>query len=100
LDKDASASRPVQLIGHIVSHAMVSGLHHQYVRIRVFGTHSDNDYQTIAEQIYLATDTAKLMRDMGLALPTNTSKTFVVMGKIFDPSKLDDYAKGFSIKRS
>jgi hypothetical protein len=33
LDKDAPASRPVQWIGHIVSHAMVGGLHHQYVRI-------------------------------------------------------------------
>ncbi len=33
LDKDAPASRPVQRIGHIVSHAMVGGLHHQYVRI-------------------------------------------------------------------
>src|SRR5262245_17681812 len=33
LDKDAPASRPVQRTGHIVSHAMVGGLHHQYVRI-------------------------------------------------------------------
>jgi transposase InsO family protein len=33
LDKDPPASRPVQRIGHIVSHAMVGGLHHQYVRI-------------------------------------------------------------------
>jgi len=60
----------------------------------------DVDYQTIAEQIFLATDTAKLMRDMGFAPPTGTSKTFVVMGKTFDPSKPDDYVKSFSIKRS
>jgi len=60
----------------------------------------DVDYQTIAEQIFLATDTAKLMRDMGFAPPTNTSKTFVVMGKTFDPAKPDDYVKSFSIKRS
>jgi transposase InsO family protein len=33
LAKDAPISRPVQRIGHIVSHAMVGGLHHQYVRI-------------------------------------------------------------------
>ena len=33
LDKDAPVSRPVQRIGRIVSHAMVGGLHHQYVRI-------------------------------------------------------------------
>jgi nitrate/nitrite transport system substrate-binding protein len=60
----------------------------------------DVDYQTIAEQMFLATDTAELMRDMGLTPPVNTSKTFVVMGKIFDPSKADDYVKSFSIKRS
>ena len=60
----------------------------------------DVDYQTIAEQIFLATDTAKLMRDMGFAPPTSTSKTFVVMGKTFDPSKPDDYVKSFPIKRS
>src|SRR5262249_39408940 len=60
----------------------------------------DVDYQTIAEQIFLATDTAKLMRDMGFAPPTGTSKTFVVMGRTFDPSKADDYVKSFSIKRS
>ena len=33
LDKEAPVSRPVQRIGRIVSHAMVGGLHHQYVRI-------------------------------------------------------------------
>ena len=33
LDKDAPVSRPIQRIGRIVSHAMVGGLHHQYVRI-------------------------------------------------------------------
>jgi len=60
----------------------------------------DVDYQTIAEQIFLATDTAKLMRDMGFAAPTSASKTFVVMGKAFDPSKPDDYVQSFSIKRS
>jgi nitrate/nitrite transport system substrate-binding protein len=40
------------------------------------------------------------IQEMGLAPPTDTSKTFVVMGKIFDPSKPDDYVKSFSIKRS
>ena len=58
------------------------------------------DYQTIAEQIFLATDTAKLMREMGLIPPASASKTFAVMGKTFDPSKPDDYVKSFSIKRS
>lgn len=60
----------------------------------------DVDYQGIAEQVFLATDTAKLMREMGLTPPASTSKSFVVMGKTFDPSKPDDYVKSFSIKRS
>ena len=30
---DAPVSRPVQQTGRIVSHALVGGLHHQYVRI-------------------------------------------------------------------
>jgi transposase InsO family protein len=33
LDKDSPVSRPVQRIGHIISHALLGGLHHQYVRI-------------------------------------------------------------------
>src|SRR5437763_16091544 len=33
LDHDGPVSRPVQQIGRIASHAMVGGLHHQYVRI-------------------------------------------------------------------
>jgi transposase InsO family protein len=33
LNKDAPLSRPVQPIGRIVSHALVGGLHHRYVRI-------------------------------------------------------------------
>jgi transposase InsO family protein len=33
LGKDSPGSRPVQRIGRIVSHALVGGLHHQYVRI-------------------------------------------------------------------
>jgi transposase InsO family protein len=33
LAKDAPLTRPVQCIGRIVSHALVGGLHHQYVRI-------------------------------------------------------------------
>ncbi len=33
LNKDAPLTRRIQRSGHIVSHAMVGGLHHQYVRI-------------------------------------------------------------------
>ena len=58
------------------------------------------DYAGVAKQVYLATDTTKLMKEVGLTPPTTTSKKFVVMGKEFDPAKPDDYIKSFAIKRA
>jgi len=40
------------------------------------------------------------LRRLGLSPPTTTSKTFVVMGKTFDPAKPEDYVKSFAIKRA
>ena len=60
----------------------------------------DVDYATVAKQVYLATDTAKMMKDVGLTPPSSTAKTFVVMGKNFDPASPDDYIKSFAIKRA
>jgi nitrate/nitrite transport system substrate-binding protein len=60
----------------------------------------DVDYTAVARQVYLATDTAKLMKEVGLTPPATTSKSFVVMGKPFDPAKPDDYVKSFAIKRA
>jgi nitrate/nitrite transport system substrate-binding protein len=59
----------------------------------------DVDYKAIAEQVFLATDTAKLMQTMGLTPPTSAYKSFSVMGKTFDPAKPDDYVASFAIKR-
>ena len=59
----------------------------------------DVDYAGVAKQVYLATDTTKLMKEVGLTPPTSTSKSFSVMGKAFDPSKPEDYIKAFAIKR-
>jgi nitrate/nitrite transport system substrate-binding protein len=58
------------------------------------------DYAGVAAQVFLATDTAKLMKEVGLEPPSATSKTFVVMGKTFDPAKPEDYIKSFAIKRA
>jgi nitrate/nitrite transport system substrate-binding protein len=58
------------------------------------------DYAGVAKQVYLATDTTRLMKEVGLTPPTATSKTFMVMGKTFDPSKPEDYIKSFQIKRA
>ena len=60
----------------------------------------DVDYAAIAKQVYLATDAAKLMKEAGLTPPTTTSKTFVVMGKTFDPAKPEEYVSSFKIRRT
>ena len=52
------------------------------------------------EQVYLATDTAKLMQEAGLTPPEARSKSFKVMGKEFDPAKPEDYLNSFAIKRA
>jgi len=58
------------------------------------------DYAGVAKQVFLATDTAKLMKEVGLTPPATTSKGFKVMGKDFDPAKPEEYVKSFAIKRS
>ena len=58
------------------------------------------DYAGIAKQVYLATDTTRLMKEVGLTPPTTTTKKFVVMGKEFDPAKPEEYVKSFKIKRA
>ena len=60
----------------------------------------DVDYQAVAAQVFLSTDTAKLMKEVGLTPPTTSTKTFSVMGKAFDPEKPEEYVKSFKIKRT
>ena len=60
----------------------------------------DVDYRAVAEQVYLATDTAKLMQEMGLSAPATAYKSFSVMGKRFDPDRPDDYLAGFKIRKA
>jgi nitrate/nitrite transport system substrate-binding protein len=60
----------------------------------------DVDYKSIAEQVYLATDTRKAMAEMGLVPPSSSYKSFSVMGKAFDPAKPDDYLNSFKIRKS
>src|SRR5678815_2778743 len=51
----------------------------------------DVDYAGVAKQVFLATDTTRLMKEAGLAPPAATTKSFVVMGKTFDPAKPAEY---------
>jgi nitrate/nitrite transport system substrate-binding protein len=59
----------------------------------------DVDYAAIAEQVYLATDAKAVMQEMGLTPPETTYKTYVIMGKQFDPKKPKEYIESFAIKR-
>jgi nitrate/nitrite transport system substrate-binding protein len=40
------------------------------------------------------------MQEVGLKPPAATSKSFIVMGKAFDPAKPEDYVNGFPIRRA
>ncbi|HEY5798043.1 MAG TPA: CmpA/NrtA family ABC transporter substrate-binding protein [Bosea sp. (in: a-proteobacteria)] len=59
----------------------------------------DVDYAKVAKEVFLQTDTARLMQEVGLTPPSG-SKTIVVMGKTFDATKPEDYIKSFAIKRT
>jgi nitrate/nitrite transport system substrate-binding protein len=58
------------------------------------------NYADVAKQVFLATDTTKLMKEVGLTPPVSTTKSFSVMGKTFDPSKPEEYLKSFKISRA
>jgi nitrate/nitrite transport system substrate-binding protein len=60
----------------------------------------DVDYAGVARSVMLATDARKQMEGLGLAAPAANSKTFVVMGKTFDPAQPEAYLAGFAIKKA
>jgi len=60
----------------------------------------DVDYAKVAREVYLATDAARLMKEVGMKPPATTSKKVVVMGKEFDPAKPDAYLASFAIRRT
>ncbi len=60
----------------------------------------DIDYQKVASAVFLATDAKRLMTEAGLVAPTTSTKSFVVMGKTFDPSAPKQYLDSFAIRRA
>ncbi len=60
----------------------------------------DVKYADVAKQVFLATDTTRLMKEVGLTPPASPTKSFSVMGKVFDPSKPEAYLNSFKIKRT
>jgi len=59
----------------------------------------DVDYKKVAEQVYLAADCGKLMKELGYAPPSETYRKHVIMGKPFDAERAREYLDGFPIKR-
>ena len=59
------------------------------------------NYRQIAEKVFLMTDAAKYMKELGQPVTPATAgyKKFKVMGKEFDPAKAAEYANSFAIKR-
>jgi nitrate/nitrite transport system substrate-binding protein len=60
----------------------------------------DIDYKGIAEQVYVASDTAAVMKELGYEPPETTYKNHTIMGKVFDYRKPEEYINSFAIKRS
>ncbi len=56
------------------------------------------DYKKIAEQVYLATDCAAKMKELGYEAPSTTYKKHIIMGKEFDPDMPEEYVNSFAIK--
>jgi nitrate/nitrite transport system substrate-binding protein len=60
----------------------------------------DVDYKGIAEQVYVAAETAKVMQELGYEAPSTTYKKYTIMGKEFDYSKPEEYVNSFAIKKA
>ena len=60
----------------------------------------DIDYDTIAQQVYLASDASKVMKELGYEPPTKTYENYTIMGKVFDYTKPEEYIESFKIRRT
>jgi nitrate/nitrite transport system substrate-binding protein len=58
------------------------------------------DYKKVAEDVWLAADCAKIMKELGYPAPAKQSRTHVIMGKTFDPDKADEYVRSFAIRKA
>ncbi|GBL44823.1 cyanate ABC transporter, substrate binding protein [Sulfuriferula multivorans] len=58
------------------------------------------NYQGVAENVFLATDARKRLKEMGLPAPAGNYAKYTIMGKVFDPAKPEQYLKSFKISRA
>jgi len=59
----------------------------------------DIDYKGIAEKVYVASETASVMKDLGYEPPSKTYENYTIMGKEFDYTKPEEYINSFAIRR-
>ena len=59
----------------------------------------DIDYKAIAEQVYVAAETAAVMKDLGYEPPAATYRNYTIMGKTFDYRQPEQYVNSFAIRR-
>ncbi|MCZ2497805.1 nitrate ABC transporter substrate-binding protein [Xylophilus sp. Kf1] len=57
------------------------------------------DYKQIAEKVFLLTDAKKRMAELGQKPAEGAYPRFTIMGKVFDPTKPDAYARSFAISK-
>ncbi len=60
----------------------------------------DVNYKSIAEEVYLAADCGRLMKDLGYEPPASTYGKYTIMGKTFDPDAPEAYVDSFAIRRA
>ena len=60
----------------------------------------DINYNKIAEEVYLASDAAAKMKELGYTPPSKTYENYTIMGKKFDYTKPEEYVNSFAIKRT
>jgi nitrate/nitrite transport system substrate-binding protein len=60
----------------------------------------DVDYAKVAREVFLATDAARLMKEVGMDPPSDPVRAFSVMGKPFDPLEPAAYIESFPIRRT
>jgi nitrate/nitrite transport system substrate-binding protein len=53
----------------------------------------DIDYKKLAQEVMLATDAAKIMREMGATPPAAEFRKEIILGEEFDSNKPDEYLK-------
>ncbi|WP_019024563.1 MULTISPECIES: ABC transporter substrate-binding protein [unclassified Thioalkalivibrio] len=60
----------------------------------------DFDYNQLSEDVFLASECAEVMTELGYEAPSDTYKNFEIMGKVFDYTDPEGYLDSFEIRRS